>query len=465
MEDSTGKKIHQQNITEESEKIWMRDSNVESDSKLPKVALIVDVENWAFHNYAKQISLNLKDKYDFKIFFYAGYPEIEDLMFEVKDFDLIHFFWRDALFSYLTPQLQHSFVQKGLDYYDFITNTVAKANITTSIYDHLFLSESEIEKRVIVYNALSIGYTTVSKRLENVYSNIPQYPKPFGAVEDGVDLDFFVPRSLERLTDADREILVGWVGNSKWGGDGIDHKGIETIIKPVVESLREEGYKVRGHYADRHVKWIPHSEMNDYYNSIDIYVCASDIEGTPNPALESMACGIPVVSTDVGMIPQLFGAKQKEYILGERTQEALREKLIELIGSPQKRAELSRENLESISHWSWEKQCQKWDDFFGLMLFISREKSLKQRSNYMRQQLLSTYLLSMSEPVTNEVILENVVENPVDNTELNIQYDELKAFADNLQDKINLMEQSQFWKVRNEWFKFKKILGFAKDKY
>ena len=448
--------------------------------KLPKVALIADVENWAFHNISKQIVRYLSDSYDFKIYFYGQYEKIEDLMFEVKDFDLIHFFWRDALFSFLSPWVQHSFAEKNLDYEDFLINTVATANLTTSASEHLLISETEAPERVILYNTLAIGYTTFSEKLNKVLSAIPNYPQPYCNTEDGVDLEFFRPVNPQRFYKEKEEILVGWVGNSKWGGDGIDHKGIETIIKPVVESLREEGYKVRGHYADRHVKWIPHSEMNDYYNSIDIYVCASDIEGTPNPALESMACGIPVVSTDVGMIPQLFGAKQKEYILGERTQEALREKLIELIGSPQKRAELSRENLESISHWSWEKQCQKWDDFFGLMLSLSRNPQIKERRDFLRKQTLKAYLVAKMHSGNNVASddLESLFKN-INSTKLADQYQELenlceelkdqnkelKAFADNLQDKINLMEQSQFWKVRNEWFKFKKILGFAKDKY
>ncbi|WZB73295.1 glycosyltransferase family 4 protein [Achromobacter xylosoxidans] len=44
--------------------------------------------------------------------------------------------------------------------------------------------------------------------------------------------------------------------------------------------------------------------MPAYYNSLDLYVCPSAIEGTPNPVLEAMACGVPVISTDVGIVPK-----------------------------------------------------------------------------------------------------------------------------------------------------------------
>ena len=41
-----------------------------------------------------------------------------------------------------------------------------------------------------------------------------------------------------------------------------------------------------------------------------------------------MACGVPVISTNVGIINDLFGKKQKEYILKERTVKDLKEKII-----------------------------------------------------------------------------------------------------------------------------------------
>ena len=251
------------------------------------------------------------------------------------------------MFSFLSSWVRHSFAVKEWDYFDFMTNIVAKANITTSASEHLLISESEAQERVILYNTLAIGYTTFSEKLNKILAAIPDYPEPFCNTEDGVDLEFFTPANVERFYKEKDEIIVGWVGNSKWGGDGIDHKGIETIIEPVIQSLREEGYSVRGHYADRHVKWIPHSEMNDYYNSIDIYVCASDIEGTPNPVMEAMACGLPIISTNVGIVPDVFGSFQQEYILPFRTKEELKAKLKDLIENSQKRESLSKENLES----------------------------------------------------------------------------------------------------------------------
>ncbi len=419
-------------------------------SKLPRIALIADVENWAFHHISKQIVTHLNHSYDFQIFFYGAYEEIENLMLEVKDFDLIHFFWRDALFSFLSDWVQHSFKKKEWDYFDFISNVVATSNITTSASEHLLLSKTEKEERVILYNALAIGYTTFSQKLNNILSSVPNYPPPDGNTEDGVDLEFFAPFNPERFYAQKDEIIVGWVGNSRWGegdGTGIDHKGLETIIKPAIESLQEEGYRVRGFFADRQERWIPHGEMNDYYNSIDIYVCASDIEGTPNPALESMACGIPVISTDVGIIPQLFGTLQQNYILASRDVGELKIKLKDLITNSQKREALSKENLENIKNWSWSNKCQSWDKFFKQMLAASQDKAFRKRRDYLRRQALAMHLM---------VKAEEDLEKKVAELEATLaEKSRCSQETAELQMKIALMEQSKFWKIRNAWFKIK----------
>lgn len=325
------------------------------------IALVADIRNWAFHNIAGQIMKRLSGRYDFALYYYADYESLDDLCQELFSggYDVVHCFWRDwvADFCYQTLKSRRDLLPSML-----------KTALTFSVYDHGFLSASDIRRKRVIFE-LADGYTVSSERLDGIYRGIAPGHPPDCVIADGVDLGLFYPQNLERLAETGRDIVVGWVGNSRWHYfEGVDHKGLYSIIRPAVEELRAEGLPVTGEYADRNKGHIPVERMVDYYNSIDIYVCASDIEGTPNPVLESMACGVPVVSTDVGIVPQLFGPKQSAFILKERSVACLKERLRELVIRPELRQELSRENLETIKGWTREQESVKWDAFFSRIL-------------------------------------------------------------------------------------------------
>lgn len=55
--------------------------------------------------------------------------------------------------------------------------------------------------------------------------------------------------------------------------------------------------------------------LNLYYNATDLVLLTSYHEGSPNVIKEAMACGCPVVSTDVGDVRWLFGTIQGHYLI------------------------------------------------------------------------------------------------------------------------------------------------------
>lgn len=59
--------------------------------------------------------------------------------------------------------------------------------------------------------------------------------------------------------------------------------------------LKEKGIP----YFHNYLKSIDNLPL--YYNLLDLYIVASRVEGGPKSILESMACGVPIVSTRVGM--------------------------------------------------------------------------------------------------------------------------------------------------------------------
>lgn len=338
----------------------------------PRIALVSDIRDWAFHNIALSIRKYLGYSYDIDIYYLNEYyPDLSKAASDLftGSYDLVHFFWREGIL-HLFVHLMNK--QQGIT--NEIVDGFIETPITFSIYDHCFLDPVNIDYFRIAFNYLAKGYTVSSARLDGIYQNLENYSLPSMVLEDGVDLSLFYPNALNRLDDTDREVIIGWVGNSSWGvRDGLDHKGLYTLIKPAISLLLQDGLPVVGRFADRKERHIPHSEMVHYYNSVDIYVCASDLEGTPNPILEAMACGLPIISTDVGIVPELFGPRQQEFILRQRTLPALREKLHQLILDPALRRTLSEENLERITAWTRQAESVKWNEFFETILSSSKK--------------------------------------------------------------------------------------------
>jgi len=60
--------------------------------------------------------------------------------------------------------------------------------------------------------------------------------------------------------------------------------------------------------ADR-VKFVgsrPNEELVYWYNAADVFCLASDGEGSPNVVMEALACGLPVVASSVGSVPDIL---------------------------------------------------------------------------------------------------------------------------------------------------------------
>lgn len=334
-----------------------------------KIAIVYDIDGWAFSNIAKEIKKNLSNDFDITIFPVSVFDDnIIKLVLLADQFDLVHCLWR-GLISCLDYEYARGYIYNmGYTFEEFFEKYVKKVNFTTSVYDHKFLDKASFETTKS-FAKYAKNYTVSSTILRDIYNDLDLDKKPMAVISDGVDLEKFKPANLERFQAEkieNRKIKFGWVGNSKFTdseGD-TDLKGVNKIIKPALEELIQEGYPIELKFADRNEGLIPHDKMPEYYNSIDVYICASKNEGTPNPVLESMACGVPIISTDVGIVRDVLGEKQKEFILKERSKEALKQAIRKLLEDRKQFEELSKENLKQIQEWSWPKKCEQFKEFF-----------------------------------------------------------------------------------------------------
>jgi len=338
-------------------------------TELPKIALFIDARGWAFDNISTQLEIHLREQFQFIKIYMSDWDNIASALFASKDCDILHFFWRPHVDLIESDYCRQYIEAIGGQFDDFLNQYVKGKIVSTCVYDHLLRDEKHID---LSMRALSRAdrYYVASNKLNDIYTEDCRFKNPTTVCPDGVNLDLFVPKNLERFENMDRTVRIGWVGNSKWDSNEsvVDLKGIHTIIRPCVDLLKAEGYDVELITSDRQEKLIPHKDMPDFYNSIDLYICASAFEGTPNPVLESMACGIPIVSTDVGIVRDAFGQKQSAFILKTRSVDELTNKVRELLDNKALFAELSQENLDHIQKWNWKQMTDNFKFYFNTCL-------------------------------------------------------------------------------------------------
>jgi glycosyltransferase involved in cell wall biosynthesis len=336
----------------------------------PKVALLVDVENWAFWNISQQLVRHLSDRFEFRVIKAVAFNNLVQAVFAGVGCDVFHFFWREDARQLLSDHCRSYVEWMGIPYERFLDNVLRQFALSTCVYDHLAIEPEERALRRVVYTDLLDAYYVGSNRLATLYRESPGYPAPAAVLSDGVDRERFYRLNAERFDAvAHRPLVIGWVGNSAWGDGRADYKGVRTILLPAIERLQAEGFRVRADIVDRAAgRSVPHDQMVNYYRDIDLYICTSSVEGTPNPVLESMACGVPIVSTDVGIVPDAFGPQQREFILHERSVNAVVAAVKRLLETPALFRRLSDENIRAVEDWYWDQRVLGFADYFETCL-------------------------------------------------------------------------------------------------
>jgi glycosyltransferase involved in cell wall biosynthesis len=104
--------------------------------------------------------------------------------------------------------------------------------------------------------------------------------------------------------------------------------------------------------------------MPEFYKRGSYLICASQSEGGPLPVLEALACGIPVITTDVGWCKYLIKDGENGYKF-DGTPADLSRKIDKIMKKNYK--EMSLSAAKSVRRYSWEKIIGQHERMFGLV--------------------------------------------------------------------------------------------------
>jgi glycosyltransferase involved in cell wall biosynthesis len=131
---------------------------------------------------------------------------------------------------------------------------------------------------------------------------------------------------------------------------------------PLSEALRHD---VRRSGLEAHFRLlgaVPNHQVPELYGIADVFINPSPTEAFGRVLLESMACGVPFVSTDGGSGGTLAftTAAQQEYIVASEDRGEFTRKLIALLASPERRAFLREEGLTHVRDFSLDRAAERF---------------------------------------------------------------------------------------------------------
>jgi glycosyltransferase involved in cell wall biosynthesis len=202
----------------------------------------------------------------------------------------------------------------------------------------------------------------------------------------GVDLERFKP-----ATPAQRQAL-----RQKWGipdgavcigsfqkdgegwGEGFSPKLIKgpDVFLQVIERLRRNyplfvllsgparGYVKKGLESlgvpYQHEYLAHYWQVAALYHCLDVYLVTSREEGGPQAVLEALASGVPLVSTRVGMSPDVIQHGENGLLAEQEDAEALAEAVSRVIEGAELRQRLVANGLVSVRDYDWAKIAARY---------------------------------------------------------------------------------------------------------
>ncbi|CDN88933.1 MULTISPECIES: glycosyltransferase family 4 protein [Hydrogenophaga] len=290
----------------------------------------------------------------------AALPLLKRIQREGFDFDLIdaHYYYPDGVAAGLLAKwLGKPFV------------------VTARGTDLNLIPQYAYPRRLILETAArASGSIGVCQALMDSLRDLGGDPSKLHVLRNGVDLERFVPEprelARERLglpVDGRYLLSVGLLIERKG-----HHIAIEALTQlPGVTLLiagsgpdraKLEALAARLGVADR-VRFagvVPQTELKWWYAAADVLTLCSSREGWANVLLEAMACGTPVIATNIWGTPEVVSTPDAGRLMRDRDAASLADAWRELMAALPAREAVRRH----AERFSWEETTQGQLDLF-----------------------------------------------------------------------------------------------------
>jgi L-malate glycosyltransferase len=206
------------------------------------------------------------------------------------------------------------------------------------------------------------GLSATSRYLAAVTAGYLRVPRPIAVIPFGIDPSRFTPAAQPVS-----EPLIGTLRHLE------ANYGIDVLIEALPLLLRSEPRiqvaiggegSLRSRLERRIMELdivgqialpgrIPHADVPAFLRSLSIFVVPSRAESFGVAALEAQACGLPVVASDVGGLPEVLRDGETGLLVPPEQPQALADALLVLLRDQELRERMGRAGREWV--------CQRYD--------------------------------------------------------------------------------------------------------
>ncbi len=166
-------------------------------------------------------------------------------------------------------------------------------------------------------------------------------------------------RALEELYDVENTIRAYSIARRTVPDLRCDVFGGGSL-RPQLEALAERlggtGLTIHGE--------ISRDELPDALSEGGILVNSSRVDNMPHVIIEAFAAGLPIVTTDVGGIPQMVEHETTALMVPPGRPADMAEAILRLIEDPDLARHLIARGEEEVAQYTWERASALWEESY-----------------------------------------------------------------------------------------------------
>ena len=273
-----------------------------------KILLISDRFGWALDTLANQLRIVLGAKLEFDVMTTSSESFAPDFLRLHPRYDVVHFMANRAFFRW-----------------GWVTRRPC-----VFLLNHVHGGWKRIDENIRYADSICVSSRQWQDNLVNRYDHLNQ---DVHRIYFGIDTARFRPspsanRETKRELGLDSDTLILGYSISKSSRKRVDRlweciralkkeQSLRFIVRLTGERWNEND--IPDDISSNVILegFLTEESMPNFYAGLDYYVCTSESEGGPYPVMESMSCGVTVLSTAVGVVPELVRDGENGFLLHE----------------------------------------------------------------------------------------------------------------------------------------------------